>query len=184
MKREKDTGNIAINIIQFIFGLILLVMILFSFMGCSTIQQIPGETIEKLVVRDSVVYRDSIVYVPQERIVEIVPQLDTLFMDIETASSKAYLDTTNMLLRGELKSKKKEVVKYQTIIEYRDRVDTVYIKEPQPYEVIKEVKYTPKWVWWSLIGNIIVILYLAFRLYLKIKNDSVSFFKDFLLKRL
>lgn len=169
--KDRNEENIAINIAQFIFGLILLVMILFSFIGCGTTQVLAEkETIEKIIVKDSLIYRDSIVYIPQERIVEIVPQLDTLFMDIETASSKAYLDTANMLLRGELKSKKKEVVKYQTIIEYRDRVDTVYIKEPQPYEVEK-IKYKRDTLFWlSLIGNIIVILYLAFRIYLKIKH--------------
>jgi hypothetical protein len=171
MKKKDESAKLAVNIAQFIFALILLVMILFSFIGCGTTQVLAEkETIEKIIVKDSLIYRDSIVYIPQERIVEIVPQLDTLFMDIETASSKAYLDTTNMLLRGELKSKKKEVVKYQTIIEYRDRIDTVYIKEPQPYEVIKKEKYIPSIFWWSLIGNIIVILYLGFRIYLKIKG--------------
>lgn len=171
MKKKDESANLAVSIAQFIFALILLVMILFSFIGCGTTQVLAEkETIEKIIVKDSLIYRDSIVYIPQERIVEIVPQLDTLFMDIETASSKAYLDTTNMLLRGELKSKKKEVVKYQTIIEYRDRVDTVYIKEPQPYEVIKKERYIPSIFWWSLIGNIIVIFYLGFRIYLKIKG--------------
>lgn len=154
--------------ITFILPWVLAILLM---VGCGTAQVVAEkEHIEKVVVKDSLVYRDSIVYIPQERIVEIVPQLDTLFMEIETAESKAYLDTTNMLLRGELKSKKKEVVKYQTIIEYRDRVDTVYIKEPQPYEVIKKEKYIPTIFWWSLIGNIIVILYLGFRLYLKIKK--------------
>lgn len=149
----------------------LLLLIFGMVVGCGTTKVIAEkETIEKIVVKDSLIYKDSIVYIPQERIVEIVPQLDTLFMDIETASSKAYLDTTNMLLKGELKSKKKEVVKYQTIIEYRDRTDTVYIKEPQPYEVVKKEKYIPSIFWWSLIGNIIVILYLGFRIYLKIKG--------------
>lgn len=171
MKNKNETANCAVNITQFIFGLILLVMILFSFIGCGTTQVLTEkETVEKVVVKDSVVYRDSIVYVPQERIVEIVPQLDTLFMDIETASSKAYLDTANMLLRGELKSKKKEVVKYQTIIEYRDRVDTVYVKEPQPYEVEK-IKYKRDTIFWlSIIFNIAVLLVIAFKIYLKIKK--------------
>ena len=170
MKKKDDSANLAVNIAQFIFGLILLVMILFSFISCGTAQVLAEkETIEKIIVKDSLIYKDSIVYIPQERIVEIVPQLDTLFMDIETASSKAYLDTTNMLLRGELKSKKKEVVKYQTIIEYRDRVDTVYIKEPQPYEVIKEVKHIPNLFWYSIIFNIIIILFIIFKLYLKYK---------------
>lgn len=166
-----ENDNTLTYIPQFIFALLMVVVICMSFVGCGTTQVLAEkETIEKVIVRDSLIYKDSIVYIPQERIVEIVPQLDTLFMDIETASSKAYLDTTNMLLKGELKSKKKEVVKYQTIIEYRDRVDTVYIKEPQPYEVIKKEKYIPSIFWWSLIGNIIVILYLVFRIYLKINK--------------
>lgn len=170
MKNEKETANCAVNITQFIFGLILLVMILLSFISCSSLKEIPVATVEKVVVKDSIVYRDSIVYIPQERIVEIVPQLDTLFMDIETASSKAYLDTTNMLLRGELKSKKKEIVKYQTIIEYRDRIDTVYIKEPQPYEV-EVIKYKRDTIFWiSIILNIVVLLVIAFKIYLKIKK--------------
>lgn len=168
--REKDE-KLAVNIVGGLLIMLMLIMSLVSLVGCGTTQVLAEkETIEKVIVRDSLIYKDSIVYIPQERIVEIVPQLDTLFMDIETASSKAYLDTTNMLLRGELKSKKKEVVKYQTIIEYRDRIDTVYIKEPQPYEVIKKEKYIPTIFWWSLIGNIIVILYLGFRIYLKIKG--------------
>lgn len=154
--------------ITFILPWVLAILLM---VGCGTAQVVAEkETIEKIIVKDSLIYKDSIVYIPQERIVEIVPQLDTLFMDIETASSKAYLDTTNMLLKGELKSKKKEVVKYQTIIEYRDRIDTVYIKEPQPYEVIKKEKYIPSIFWWSLIGNIIAILYLGFRIYLKFKK--------------
>lgn len=151
---------------------LILVILTIFLTGCAATTYVPieKETIEKVVVKDSLVYRDSIVYIPQERIVEIVPQLDTLFMEIETAESKAYLDTTNMLLRGELKSKKKEIVKYQTIIEYRDRVDTVYIKEPQPYEVIKKEKFIPSIFWWSLIFNIIVIFFIGFRIYLKIKG--------------
>ena len=173
--KDRNEQNIAINIVQFIFGLILLVMILFSFVGCGTAQVLAEkETIEKIIVKDSLIYRDSIVYIPQERIVEIVPQLDTLFMDIEVAESKSYLDTTNMLLRGELKSKKREVVKYQTIIEYRDRVDTVYVKEPQPYEVIKKEKYIPSFFWYSIIFNIIVIIYLGFKIYLKFKGVSLK----------
>lgn len=158
-------------ILHLLLPLIMLVLGLLCVVGCGTTQVIAEkETIEKIVVKDSLIYRDSIVYIPQERIVEIVPQLDTLFMEIETAESKAYLDTTNMLLKGELKSKKKEVVKYQTIIEYRDRVDTVYIKEPQPYEV-EVIKYKRDGLFWYLLAfQIVVILILAVRVYLKFKK--------------
>lgn len=171
MRKEKDTISMGVRVIQFIFALLMITMICFSFVGCGTTQVLAEkETIEKIVVKDSLIYRDSIVYIPQERIVEIVPQLDTLFMEIETAESKAYLDTTNMLLKGELKSKKKEVVKYQTIIEYRDRIDTVYIKEPQPYEV-EVIKYKRDGLFWYLLAfQIVVILILAVRVYLKFKK--------------
>lgn len=171
MRKEKDTISMGVRVIQFIFALLMITMICFLFVGCGTTQVIAEkETIEKIVVKDSLIYRDSIVYIPQERIVEIVPQLDTLFMEIETAESKAYLDTTNMLLKGELKSKKKEVVKYQTIIEYRDRIDTVYIKEPQPYEV-EVIKYKRDGLFWYLLAfQIVVILILAVRVYLKFKK--------------
>lgn len=157
-------------ILHLLLPLIMLVLGLLCVVGCGTTQVIAEkETIEKIVVKDSLIYRDSIVYIPQERIVEIVPQLDTLFMEIETAESKAYLDTTNMLLKGELKSKKKEVVKYQTIIEYRDRIDTVYIKEPQPYEV-EVIKYKRDGLFWYLLAfQIVVILILAVRVCLKFK---------------
>lgn len=163
------TEPVVVDLLCIIIPALFFVLVA-MFTGCSVIKEVPVQTIEKIEYRDSLVYRDSIVYIPQERIVEIVPQLDTLSMDIEVASSKAYLDTANMVLKGELKSKKKEVVKYQTIIEYRERIDTVYIKELEPYEVIKtEYKYNNLF-WISIIFNIIVILCLAMRLYLKFKG--------------
>lgn len=171
MKREKDTGNIAINIIQFVFGLLLLVMVLFSFISCGTTQVLAEkETIEKIVVKDSLIYRDSIVYIPQEKVVEVLPCLDTLRMEIEVAEAQAYLDTANRMLRGELKSKKKEEVRYIERIEYRDRVDTVYVKEPQPYEVIKEVKHIPNIFWYSIAFNMLIIIGLILKIYTKIKG--------------
>ena len=128
------------------------------------------ETIEKTVVKDSIIYRDSIVYLPKERIVEIVPQLDTLKMDIELASAKAYLDTSALVLKGELKSKESPKKQYIERIEYRDRTDTVYVSKPVPYEVEKPVKYVPsfyKFCLWWFIGTVLLI---AIYVFLKIKR--------------
>lgn len=137
--------------------------------GCGTTKYVPieGKEITKVEVRDSIIYKDSIIYIPQERIVEVVPKLDTLEMEIETAKAKAYLDTTQMLLKGELKSKQATQKKYIERIEYKERTDTVYIEKPTPYEVPKP--HTPKWCWWSLMFNIVTVLLVAFRIYLKIK---------------
>ena len=141
-----------------------LIFIIFSILtvSCAAPKRITveKETIEKTVVKDSIIYRDSIVYLPKERIVEVVPQLDTLKMDIELASAKAYLDTSALVLKGELKSKESPKKQYIERIEYRDRTDTVYVTKPVPYEVEKPVKYVPsfyKFCLWWFIGSIILI---------------------------
>ena len=111
-----------------------IIFIIFSILtvSCATTKYVPieKETIEKTVVKDSIIYRDSIVYLPKERIVEVVPQLDTLKMDIELASAKAYLDTSALVLKGELKSKESPKKQYIERIEYRDRTDTMYVEKP------------------------------------------------------
>ena len=126
------------------------------------------ETIEKTVVKDSIIYRDSIVYLPKERIVEVVPQLDTLKMDIELASAKAYLDTSALVLKGELKSKESPKKQYIERIEYRDRTDTVYVSKPVPYEVEKPVKYVPSFykfcLWWFICSVILIALWIVMKL--------------------
>ena len=57
----------------------------------------------------------------------------------------------------------------------KDRFEA--LKEEIIKEVIKEVpvtvevekRYIPEWCWYSLIGNIVVVLLIGFRLYLKFK---------------
>lgn len=152
-----------------LFSVLMAFLGVFIFEGCSTTKYLPIEQIEhnKTEIRDSIVYKDSIVYVPQERIVEIVPQLDTLRMEIDLAEAEAYLDTSIMMLRGELKSKKTPEIRYIDRIEYREKVDTVYIKEPAPYPV--EVYKTPKWAYYTLIFSILVIGFVILKIYLKLR---------------
>ena len=138
--------------------------------SCANIRYVPleKETIEKTVVKDSIIYRDSIVYLPKERIVEVVPQLDTLKMDIELASAKAYLDTSALVLKGELKSKESPKKQYIERIEYRDRTDTVYVSKPVPYEIEKPVKYVPSFykfcLWWFICSVILITLWIVMKL--------------------
>ena len=145
------------------------ILILLGIYGCGTtkVVTVEGKDFQKIEIKDSIVYRDSIVYITQERIVEIVPQLDTLTLEIEQAKSTTYLDTTLRVLRGKLESKKKPQIQYIERIEYKEKVDTVYIQQPQPYPV--EVYKVPKWSWYTLIFSALVLLWTAIRIYLKIK---------------
>ena len=165
--------NLSAELQKPLYGLVLwqigaiIAALLVTSCGPTKLVPVEAETREKIEIRDSIVYRDTFIYIPQERIVEVVPQLDTLRMDIEQAKAKAYLDTDLMLLRGTLESKRATQKEYIERIEYRERTDTVYIERPQPYEVPKP--YIATWCWWSLIINIVGVLMLIFFLYLKLK---------------
>ena len=145
-----------------IAALLAALFILLGIGGCGTtkIATVENKEITKVEIRDSIVYRDTTIYIPKERIVEVTPQLDTLRMEIDNAVSTAYLDTSILMLRGTLESKRAIQKEYVERIEYRERTDTVYIEQPQPYEVEKPVKYVPQFykfcLWW-FIGSVILI---------------------------
>ena len=159
-----------------ILKIFILFLFLFPFCACTSLKKgktpviIEEKIVEKTIIKDSIIVKDSIVYIPQEKIVEVVPHLDTLQMEIETAKAKAYLDTTRMILKGELESKKatqKEVIEVTKIVE---KIDTVKLYEPVPYEVIKEVKYIPKAYKYSMRFSIVVLLFIIGFIIWKIKR--------------
>jgi hypothetical protein len=142
--------------------------------GCATTKEIPVNTtkVDSVRIERVVEYRDTTIYVdvPREVIREVVPELDTLYMENTVATSRSYLDTDTRTLKGELKTKP---VKLPQPVKLPEVTET----EKEYVEVIKEVpvkvevekKYIPKWCWYSLIGNIVVVLLIGFRLYLKFK---------------
>ena len=155
-----------------IAALLAALFILLGIGGCGTtkIATVENKEITKVEIRDSIVYRDTTIYIPKERIVEVTPQLDTLRMEIDNAVSTAYLDTSILMLRGTLESKRAIQKEYVERIEYRDRTDTVYVSKPVPYEVEKPVKYVPsfyKFCLWWFIGTVLLI---AIYVFLKIKR--------------
>ena len=89
---------------------IFLFVFLLSFMGCSTTRYVPVKETEKEVTnyKDSVRIRDSIIVIPVERIVDVVPAYDTLKLETTQARAKAYVDTTLHLLRGSIENKDNE----------------------------------------------------------------------------
>lgn len=150
---------------------ILIVSILMFFISsCGVIKEVPIETI--INYKDSTVVNmvDSIVYTPIYEVKDIVNQLDTLRLETDLAKAEAYVDTTIHMLKGNIKNKKDQQVKYV----YRDRIqyrDSIQIKEV-PVEVVKDkiIRKAPwyNWILWpfAVIG-LISILLLAVKIYLK-----------------
>ena len=141
---------------------VLILALCLFFVGCKTQ---PPTVIQKEEIiwtyKDSIITRDSICYIPIERYVDIVPIYDTLVLENSISISHSWVDTTNHLLKGELKNK--NAIQYQ--IKYVERVVTndsiVERKVPIPYPVVEEkIKY-PWWSWitlaWFIFSMILLI---------------------------
>lgn len=154
------------NLLQ---GLILALCLFF--VGCKTQ---PPTVIQKEEIiwtyKDSITTRDSICYIPIERYVDIVPIYDTLILENSISISHSWVDTTNHLLRGELKNK--NAIQYQ--IKYVERVvtnDSIVEREiPVPYTVVEEKTKYPWWAWITLVWSLITAALLICVIYFKIKK--------------
>ena len=140
--------------------------------GCGTVHHLPSEnTHVSVTIKDSIRWKDStvLVQVPVEHYVDVVRQYDTLKLESTLARSVSYVDTLTHTLKGKLEQKPKALT---TTIKYKDRIvteyrDSISIKEvPVEVEVIREV--VPKWSWWSLVFNVLVLLVFDVRVYLKL----------------
>ena len=141
----------------------ILFLIILLLTSCSTIKYVPvkGEDI----YHTEYITKDSIVYTPVEVIKEVVPELDTLYMETSVAKAKAYLDTNLNILKGEMKNKK-EII-YKDKIVYRDSI--IIQKQEVPVEVKVEKKVVPDWCQWLLVINILVAIVFAIRLYFRFR---------------
>ena len=155
-----------------IFLFILFTVFFLSFMGCSTTRYVPVKETEKEVTnyKDSIQIRDSIVIIPVERIVDIVPAYDTLKMETTQAKAKAYVDTTLHLLRGSIENKGKAKTEVREVIRFVERTDTIYVEKPVPYEVEKKVRYVPAFFKFTALFFVGVILLIIIRIVLKYKG--------------
>lgn len=136
------------NIMKRYFALILSA---FLFISCASIKEVPVQTVETVVYRDSLIYiRDTLkIEVPKEIVKEVLPQIDTSYLKTTLAESIAYIDTLERKLHHTLKQKGEIKIKYDTIvkIEYVDRIITKEV--PVQVEVIK---YTRDTLFWILLG--------------------------------
>ena len=151
---------------------ILYIIFILSFVGCSTTRYVPVKGVEREVVnfKDSIQIRDRIVVIPVERIVDIVPQYDTLKLETTQAKAKAYVDTTLHLLRGSIENKDKAKTEVREVIRFVERTDTIYIEKPVPYEVEKKVRYVPAFFKFTALFFVGVILLIIIHIVLKYKG--------------
>ena len=154
------------------FNIFLFILFLLSFIGCSTTRYVPVKEIEKEVInyKDSIQIRDSIVVIPVERIVDIVPAYDTLNLETTQAKARAYVDTTLHLLRGEIENKGETKTEVREVVKFVERTDTVYVEKPVPYEVEKRVRYVPSFFKFTALFFVGVILLIIIRIVLKYKG--------------
>ena len=151
---------------------ILIYMLILLLSSCSTIKYVPIKNDTATNVKDSIVWHDSTIvnYITKERVVDIVPQYDTLLLETDYAKSMSYVDTTHHVLRGEIENK--DTVPLKKEIKWKEKIiEKEVIKEVEvPVEVPVEKKIIPKWCWFSVIFNVIVLFYILFRIYLTFKK--------------
>lgn len=146
--------------------LIILVLGLLSLTSCAGIKEVPVQTVETVVYRDSIIYiHDSIkVEVPKEVVKEVIPQIDTSCLKTSLAESIAYIDTLERKLHHTLTQKGEIKIKYDTIvkIEYVDKIITKDV--PVQVEVIKYKRDTFFWVllaWAALCFGLAILKFLV-----------------------
>lgn len=167
---------------SYIFIFIILLTSLSCFSGCGSLKQVPVTNNtsvifkDSLIIRDSTRFIDSIIYVPipREKVMEIISQIDTSFLETSVAESQAYVDTNSLMIVHSLENKDtalKEKIIYKDKYITETRVvykDSIQIKEvPVEVEVVKTVY--PKTYWYLLGFFILVLVYIGIRIYLKFK---------------
>lgn len=125
---------------------------------------------------DSIRWVDSLVPVPVpvERYVDVVPEYDTLKLESTLARSVSYVDTLTHTLKGKLENKQDSVktvikVKERRITEYKDSVVTKTV----PYPVVEVREVVPKWCWWLLGINVLMVVGILVKLYLRLKTNLI-----------
>lgn len=134
--------ELLLNIMKKIYS----ILILLFFVGCATTKYIPVQGEHKIEIRDSIIrVVDTVtIEIPKEKIVEVIPQLDTSRLETKLAHSTAYLDRNKRTIHHTLEHKKTAL---------KTQIDTVFVTQTRTeYKdkvVIEEVEVPviPKWCW-------------------------------------
>ena len=149
--------------------LFILILLLIA-VSCSTTKSIPVQTIEKIEYRDSLIYIKDTITIPIEKevIKEVIPSIDTSYLETSVAKSVAYLDTAKRQLHHTLtqEGEVKTIIDTTHIITYVDRI----VEKEVPVEVEVEKPYIPTFFWIVTIYAAIITILIAFKTYLKLKK--------------
>lgn len=148
---------------KYINNLVLFLMVLLpllSFTSCKSLKEVPVQTVEKIIYKDTLVYvQDSIkVEVPYQVIKEVLPVMDTSYIKTSVAESIAYVDTAKKKLHHTLTQKGHITTKIDTVfrIEYVEKT----LEKEVPIEV-EVIKYKRDSLFWVLAGWAILCLILV-----------------------
>ena len=134
--------ELLLNIMKKIYS----ILILLFFVGCATTKYIPVQGETRIEIRDSIIrVVDTVtIEVPKEKIVTVIPEVDTSYLETKLAFSTAYLDRNNKTIHHTLEHKKTAL---------KTQIDTVFVTQTRTeYKdkvVIEEVEvpYIPNWLW-------------------------------------
>ena len=126
------------------------------FFGCKVIKYVPVKETEYVSVHDTTVLHrtDTLVKVPEFHLSDYAGLGDTLVLKSSVAESKAWVDSSLMVLKGRLiqtGTVPVQVVEKERVV-YKDSIITKDV--PVPVEVVKTVhpKYE-KWLWiWAVLS--------------------------------
>ena len=139
------------------------------------------QTIIKTQVKDSIVtqvktvVKDSLIFLPGDS-VTLVDTLPCPELKQSATADKGSIKTSYNISNGKLtiNCKTDSLLKRISWLENQYySTKTHQIKEVIEVPVDKPVPYIPKWVWFSLLLNLLVLLYLLWRF-----KNSFSFFKS------
>ena len=146
-------------------------ILLFSLDGCKTQHTVIKEETVTRYVDSTIWHTDTNFFeIPVEIYRDYTGLLDTLRLENKYSIVWSAVDTNNMILLGELKSKN---VKVPVEYKWKERIiyqDTTIFKEkeiPVPYPVVEEKRYIPNFAWICIVWAAISIVLLGLWLYVK-----------------
>ena len=140
----------------------ILFLILLLFVSCSTIKYVPVKETEYVTVTETIV--DTVIkWAPP--IEKVDKETKDTTSTVETSLAKSIATVSNGTLHHTIENKKDSI---KTKIVYKDKIITKTEYKEVPVEVEVEKKVVPKWVYYSLGLNILILSFFLGRLILKL----------------
>lgn len=146
MKKSEKFSWIILDVL---LGLALIICLM-SMPSCAKTIYVPVQGEHRIEIRDSIIrVVDTVtIEIPKERIVEVIPDVDTSYLETKLAHSTAYLDRNNKTIHHTL-SHKETALKTQIDTVFITHVKTEYKDKVVIEEV--EVPVIPKWCWFVMM---------------------------------